>query len=652
MNLHPVNDKTTKIKRYPDEIIKFFQKNYPENTDFSERLFEFHHQLFYAGRTSVLLIDIDSDIELLAILYLHKSQFTDGRLHIRILSHDFEHFRSHCSLDLKNVQDQHLQSSTALIRQINPSDISGWQRFKFNDGKYVIDLFPCTDDPLSSDYPLKARQKVQAVQFGLGFDPENISHAVADYVSHIASPSASVFIAGEHPLSKALINVRTLTDPLRRQNHLQTDENEHNLCPVPVQAGNTETPVAIIGGGLASVHLALSLAERGRSVTIFCKDDEVAQGASGNKQGALYPLLTPENSELSRFFQQAFLFSRKRIAQLNEDGFKIDHDFCGVVQTGHDARSTERLDKILQGQAWPADIVQRIDAEKVNAIAGVDIDKAGAFYPLAGWVCPFQYTQAALAKARSLSDVSIQYQCKIERLERTDAGWLLCRGNRVYGPFEQVVNACGSRLTGFSQTQALPASNFRGQVSHVPSRPKIAGLKAVICAHGYMTPASDNLHCVGASYVRLSDDRSYQPVEQLDNLKKMRHSYPDKDWVNDIDISGHDARVGVRMVTRDHFPMLGCAPDREKLAQMQKPILNKRKSYVERYWKNTRAPVIEGLYVLGALGSRGLCSGPLAAEVLASLLCNEIPPVDYGLLKKLNPNRMWIRKIEKNKPIC
>ena len=571
MNLHPVNDKTKQIKRYPDEIIKFFQQNYPENKDFSERLFEFHHQLLAANSTStsILLIDIDSCIELLSVVYLHQCYFTDRRLHVRVLCDDFGCFQSGNSNLFQATSDEHLQSSIALIQQIKPSDILGWQRFKFNDGKYVIDLFPCMDELLTSDSPLDSRHKIQAIQFGLHFDSEHISHAVADYVSHLALPLASVFIANEHPLGKALINERIFTEALQQQDAL-SPEPQHHLCPIPTQSDNTQAPIAIIGGGLASVHLALSLAERGRSANIFCKDAAVAEGASGNKQGALYPLLTPENSELSQFFQQAFLFSRKRVQQINKDGFKIDHDFCGVVQTGHDDRSTERLDKILQGQDWPTDIIQSIDAKTVNEVSGVDIDKAGAWYPLAGWVCPFQYTQATLAKAQSISDVTIKYNCNIERLEKTDAGWLLHSADDVFGPFEQVVNASGSQLTEFSQTQELPASNFRGQVSHIPSRSKISKLKAVICAHGYLTPANNNMHCAGASYVRLSHDRSYQPIEQLDNLQKMQHSYPNKAWVEDIDISGHDARVGVRMVTRDHFPMLGCVPDYEKLVEMQK----------------------------------------------------------------------------------
>ncbi|MBM7073017.1 FAD-dependent 5-carboxymethylaminomethyl-2-thiouridine(34) oxidoreductase MnmC [Shewanella sp. 202IG2-18] len=648
MNLHHVNDKTMQIKRYPNEIIKFFQENYPGKPDLAHLLFDFQWQLFetYDNQLSITMVEVDSSVELLSLLYLQKECFTKTALHIRLLCDDLSIWQD--TLLLENSDNSALQIVIENLKHISPVNILGWQRFKFDDGKVILDICPNADG-VSDNYPIEDRTKAQAIQFGLGFDTEQTSHPIASFISKTSMSLASIFIADEQPLSKSFINERLFIDSLK--SYGEATAQKHHLCPIPRTKSDIEAPVAIIGGGLASVHLALSLAERGKTVKIFCKDSEVAQGASGNKQGALYPLLTPENSELSQFFQQAFLFSRQRVQQLSADGYKLDHDFCGVLQSGHDERSTDRLNKILDGQDWPDDIVQSVDANRANDIAGINIDKPAAFYPLAGWVCPFEFTQATLAKAKSLSDVSIKYNYNITKLEKTGDAWLLHTDKEVFGPFKQVVNATGSQLINFEQTKELPASNFRGQVSHIPSRSKISKLKTVICAHGYMTPANNNMHCVGASYVRLSHDRSYQPIEQLDNLQKMQHSYPEKEWIDDIDISGHDARVGVRMVTRDHFPMLGCAPDYEKLVEMQKPILNKRKSYVEQYWRDTEAPIIEGLYVLGALGSRGLCSGPLAAEVMASLLCNEIPPVDYNLLKKLNPNRMWIRKIEKNKPI-
>ncbi len=63
------------------------------------------------------------------------------------------------------------------------------------------------------------------------------------------------------------------------------------------------------------------------------------------------------------------------------------------------------------------------------------------------------------------------------------------------------------------------------------------------------------------------------------------------------------------------------------------------------------APVYQGLFMLGALGSRGLCSAPLAAEILASQMSNEPIPLDGETLAAMNPNRLWVRKLLKGKAV-
>lgn len=50
------------------------------------------------------------------------------------------------------------------------------------------------------------------------------------------------------------------------------------------------------------------------------------------------------------------------------------------------------------------------------------------------------------------------------------------------------------------------------------------------------------------------------------------------------------------------------------------------------------APVYSDLFMLGALGSRGLCTAPLCAEILASQMSNEPIPMDANTLAALNPN--------------
>ncbi|MFS1423544.1 FAD-dependent 5-carboxymethylaminomethyl-2-thiouridine(34) oxidoreductase MnmC [Shewanella sp. 10N.286.48.B5] len=459
------------------------------------------------------------------------------------------------------------------------------------------------------------------------------------------------------------------------------------LSPCSEHHQSSDDTIAIIGGGIAAAHLALSLIERGQSVTIYCKDNQLADGASGNKQGAIYPLLTPDNNLMSQYFQQAFLFSRRRLQQLTALGHQIDHQFCGVLQTGFDERSDARLNKIMLGQQWPKEIAFSVNAEQANQLARIDINKNGFYYPWAGWICPFEFAQAAIAHATSVAEKNgckliIKLNTKINSLERVNspervnslehdidltqdgkvpsqsAYWQLnaSHDNEQHDSFRhcKVVIASGAQLTDFKQTKLLQVTGFRGQVSHIPSQGELAQLDTVICAHGYLTPSNNQRHCVGASYVKSPDNVDYSPTEQLENAQKMHQSFPERNWLCDIDVSAASARVGVRMVTRDHCPMMGLAPNVEAIyAQYnQQPLEQHQHSPASRkFWQQHQAPSYDNLFILGGLGSRGLSSGPLAAEALAAMICNHTPPLSYEMLAMLNPNRMWLRKLLKGKAL-
>ncbi|WP_394130113.1 FAD-dependent 5-carboxymethylaminomethyl-2-thiouridine(34) oxidoreductase MnmC [Shewanella maritima] len=445
----------------------------------------------------------------------------------------------------------------------------------------------------------------------------------------------------------------------------QASQSAH--CPLPTSNkahGDKSTPtdIAIIGGGIASAFLALSLAERGCKVTLYCKDEALAQGASGNKQGAIYPLLTPDNGPLSQFFQQAFLYSRRRIQALVDNGFNISHQFCGVLHTGFDQRSEQRLQKIIDGQQWPQAIAQPVNAKQASQLAGVAIDRSGLYYPNGGWVCPYELAQAAIEQAKQIADVTVVHHCHVTELTPHGNDWRLYTETeaqnqhnqpRMVGQHQHVVIASGAQLNNFDQTQALPLSPFRGQVSHIPSQGELTQLQTVICANGYLTPQHNQQHCVGASYVKNPANIDFCPIEQQQNQQKMQHSFSELSWPQAIDTSDNKARVGVRMVCRDHFPMMGSCPDLSQIQQQYQRMLQskaKPKTWAT-YWQTTPAPVHQGLSILGGFGSRGISSAPLTAECLAASLCGEIAPISLPTMAQLNPNRMWMRKLIKGKVI-
>lgn len=600
---------------------------------------------------------------------------------------------------------EHNAAQVHFIQQMlaaNLVAISGCQRLIFDDGQFVIDLY--LGDPLSSlqdmRLPIQANSESEnsclvdlwrispssvnrqfEINQALLWQMAKVSKDSAvlcsfnpsqdDHLSQLCNHTGFRFIA-----SSALITTMpdtlneasssestsatvfsTLDTQISQQErqalrHAQTQKSLYT----PLAPANTGADTfAIIGGGVASAHLALSLAQRHKKVRLFCNDSALAQQASGNKQGAVYPLLTPDNGHLSHYFQQGFLFSRRRLESLISDGFEVGYDFCGVLQTGFDERSSARLDKIITAQAWNKQIAYAIDSSESSQIAGIDIDKKGIFYPLGGWICPHEFTQAAFDKAAQLSDVRVIFDTDITRIEQEEGHWFLYKASEAkgeqckFGPFTTLILANGQGLTQFQQSEHLAATGFRGQVSHIPARNELLKLKTVLCSNGYLTPQNNGFHCTGASYIKNPDHLEYCPNEQIENLHKVKQSYAGKSWTEDVDISGHSARIGVRMVTRDHAPMMGCAPNLDEILANYQEHQHTKASI--KYWQETPAPIHQGLFILGGLGSRGITSGPLAAEALAAQLCGEIIPLDGATLDMLNPNRMWMRKLIKGKAL-
>ncbi|VTR48200.1 tRNA 5-methylaminomethyl-2-thiouridine biosynthesis bifunctional protein MnmC [Serratia fonticola] len=212
-----------------------------------------------------------------------------------------------------------------------------------------------------------------------------------------------------------------------------------------------------------------------------------------------------------------------------------------------------------------------------------------------------------------------------------------------------MILANGHQLTTLEPSAALPAYAVRGQVSHIPTTPILSELKQVLCYDGYLTPVNpgNQQHCIGASYQRGESNTEYSQAEQEENRDRLLRCLPEQNWTQEVDISGQQARCGVRSATRDHMPMVGAVPDYQATLALYGDLQQQR----QRGEAIANAPMYPGLFMIGALGSRGLCSAPLAAEILAAQLFGEPLPGDSEMLAALNPNRMWVRKLLKGREV-
>ncbi|EJL6389291.1 bifunctional tRNA (5-methylaminomethyl-2-thiouridine)(34)-methyltransferase MnmD/FAD-dependent 5-carboxymethylaminomethyl-2-thiouridine(34) oxidoreductase MnmC [Vibrio vulnificus] len=404
--------------------------------------------------------------------------------------------------------------------------------------------------------------------------------------------------------------------------------------------------IAIIGGGIASAALAKALVQRGQKVTLYCKHAQAAEGASGNRQGAVYPLLNGNHDGVSRVFAPAFLFARQFVEQAAQ-ALTFDHDWCGVTQLMWDEKSTHKLDKMLAGNFAP-ELIQKLSVEETAAKIGLPIDMASVHYPLGGWLCPAELTQALFAQLGTLDNFTAKFEQSVEQLiwdERSQQWQVHIQGQ--HDTYSAVVIANGHEFQTFSQTADIPLGQVKGQVSHAPATETLSKLKSVLCYDGYMTPVNpNNQHlCIGASYDRRHLDTEFDANAQQENAEKLTQCVPNQAWAKEVDTSGNLSRQGIRCVSRDHLPFVGNVGDFSAIKRQYADLPHTQAEEIEIISQ------FPNLFCLLGLGSRGLSSAPLMAELLASQICNDPLPLPVDVLEELHPSRMWVRKLRKGKAI-
>ena len=404
-------------------------------------------------------------------------------------------------------------------------------------------------------------------------------------------------------------------------------------------ANLNEQDIAIIGGGIASLCTAISLVKRGAKITIYCEDEQTALNASGNKQGAFYPQLSDDNDRNIRFYIHAFAYGHQFLQWAIQQQIEFEHEFCGVALCAYNEKAESKLNKIAKLNL-PSDLYQSLSQTELSEKVGLPLPFGGGFISQGGWLAPRQLVQHAFAFLEK-QGVQIKTSQKVTALSQTEHGWQLTTAENETFNHEVVVLANGHKLTEFEQTQKLPLYPVRGQVSQIPTSANLLKLKTVLCYDGYLTPADQakTSHCIGASHVRDNATREFSLTEQQENQQKIQQNIPEE-WTKEVDTSGNLARIGVRCSVRDLTPMMAAVPHFSAQQTQYQNLFNlrRRKQPVEQ------AENYPNLYLIGALGSRGLTSAPLLGETLASLIYGEPLPMSEDLIHNLMPNRSWVRR--------
>ena len=509
---------------------------------------------------------------------------------------------SHADLSRALSVHNDMQELCQLLLTNYPLPVSGCHRLSFDDGSVVLDLWLGDVNALLPEL----QSKVDAVYLD-GFAPAKNPDMWQDTLfqglarlSYSGTTVATFTSAGlvKRGLLHAGFNVHKVKGYGRKREMLTAGYTQANSF-------NSDLParVTIIGGGIASLCLALALSQRGVALTLLCEDADVANQASQNRQGAVYPNLHATMTADSQIHAQAFLYAQRFYRYWRQQGLDFAHDWCGMLHLASNAPLQQRQAKLINRGLWPTDLVRAVDTPEASALAGIDLQFGGIYFDKAGWLSPKQFCQQALMYLQQQHQIEVHFNCKVSAINARDDGWQVT-ANTGDMFCSLLVLACGSALADFAPSKNIPLNKIRGQVTHVRASGMTA-LKTVLCHKGYITPQWQDLHCVGATFDRESTEALVKPADNTENLALVNQQLNSPVWFSQVETVS--AAAAFRATLPDHLPLSG--------------------------------QLAPGLYALGAFGARGITLAPLLSEILASTLCNEPIPLSQSLEQRIAANR-------------
>lgn len=399
-----------------------------------------------------------------------------------------------------------------------------------------------------------------------------------------------------------------------------------------------ERSALVIGAGLAGCATAASLAQRGWQVTLLERHGAIAQEASGNPQGVLYLKLSAHHTTLSRLIVSGYGHTRRLLEQLHKG---TDWDNCGVLQLAFDVKEAQRQAQLAA--AFPADLLTNLDRSAAEAKAGITLPAGGLFYPEAGWVHP----PALCALLSQQPNIQLRLHQEALELRRDGDSWQAWNDKQLLASASVVVLASAAEIKGFTQSAGLPLKRIRGQITRLPATAASRALNTVVCAEGYVAPARQDEHTLGASFDFNSDDLTLNSADHASNLQLLDEISPELCGALNaaaLDPEHLQGRAAFRCTSPDYLPIVGPLADTTAFAEAY-AVLSKDARQVP----DTPCPWLEGLYINSGHGSRGLITAPLSGELIAAWLNSEPLPVPADVAQACHPNRFALRALIRNK---
>lgn len=481
--------------------------------------------------------------------------------------------------------------------------VPGWNRWTFAGGRIRLTL---AIEDVAQSLPQLPSQSVDA-WFLDGFSPARNPEMWSDEVmtavaraSHSSTTLATYTSAGwvRRALQQVGFKVERVPGYGRKREMVRGSFQTGHKVDIVLPA-----TVLVIGGGLAGCAMAHTLAQRGIKVTLIESSSQLASAASGNPRGILHARFGAGMNVLHRFVLAAYGHA---LALLDEvmpvDG--VQRAECGLLQLAATDVEAKRIAK-LAAQEWPAHLLQAVDAEQASLLAGLSMSHGGLWFPAGGWVVPPQ----VCARLVQHPNITLRLDSEVTSLQRTATGW--CANGKGFSiEADKAVVCAAHQAKKLAPFAAFPLQPVRGQISVLAATEASSGLNTVLCAEGYCAPAVEGVHVVGATSCFDDETTDVRGQDHAENLAKISAHMPAvKQALGDASpVSG---RAGVRCSVPGATPLIG--------------------------------EVAPNLFCSLGHGTRGLLTAGIAAELIASRICGQLPPLPADIHKALEPLQRAVR---------
>ncbi|MEY4592468.1 MAG: bifunctional tRNA (5-methylaminomethyl-2-thiouridine)(34)-methyltransferase MnmD/FAD-dependent [Pseudomonadota bacterium] len=516
-----------------------------------------------------------------------------------------------------------LQDLSVELRTAWPPLLPGYHRLHLNQGKVILTLI--FGDAVEELRRIEGRFNAFYLDgFSPANNPELWTPEIAWALARVAAPDATLAtwsVAGSvrNGLDQAGFNVEKRPGfGSKRQMLVGTFRHRRPIRYTPPKVKTA----LVIGAGIAGSSIAERLASRGWQVTVLEAESAAGQGASGNIAGVLRPLPSADDNRLAKLTRAGFLAIRQQVARLEAAGLAVRWSPCGVLQLAQSAEQAESQRRAVEHLQPPADFLQFLDAQAASQRLGTLVEFGAWFFPTGGWVQPPSICAANLAAHPDL--ISTKFGQAVHDVTQTPEGhWqALDAAGNVLAEASIAVIASGVTAPQFTPLRWLPQTAVRGQVSHVPADQLHHPLPHLVCGHGYIAPAVDGVHVVGASTVLDDPGNELRDSEHTENLNRLRELLPDY-LLENTSLAEPSGRVGFRPTSPDRLPIVGAVPSNHGNSDTTRP-------------KN-----IPGLWCLQGFGARGIVWSALMAELLVSQIMAEPLPLSGYLVRALAPSRQF-----------